>query len=144
MVRLVAPPNALLTFSYVPLQEAVPAVESSIWQMEVRSIVTPPMGAGAEGRGRLMGIGTPRASPALGCEPSLGNAPKHHLRLMGAPDPAGTRGIGKRNSRLGLHDAPRPGDRLPCRRAASLDQDQMNERIAGSLSFRSTARHRRS
>src|SRR5712692_7163807 len=46
-VMLVAPPNALLTFSNVPLHVAVPPEPSIIWQILVRSIVTPPMGAGA-------------------------------------------------------------------------------------------------
>src|SRR6266700_4443857 len=43
---LVAPPNALLTFSNVPLQ--VPPLELSImWQIWVRSITCAPMGDGA-------------------------------------------------------------------------------------------------
>src|SRR5215470_13107041 len=45
--RLVAPPNALLVFSKLPEHVAVPLVLSIILQILVRSIVTPPMGAGA-------------------------------------------------------------------------------------------------
>src|SRR5713101_6387419 len=46
-VRLVAPPNALLTFSNELLHVAVPPEPSIILQIIVRSIFTPPIGAGA-------------------------------------------------------------------------------------------------
>src|ERR1044071_3017649 len=46
-VRLVAPPKALLTFWYVPLQVPVPPDPSMILQILVKSIDTPPIGAGA-------------------------------------------------------------------------------------------------
>ena len=47
MVMLVAPPKTELTFSNEPEQVALPPLPSIVWQIFVRSTVTPPIGVGA-------------------------------------------------------------------------------------------------